>query len=180
MLGYLIHAQEEDRPATDIVGSHLSDLLAAIEDAHGNRRRIGFHLFNGLQYFIFLMFVSQAAIFGIRGSAGFLETPIGFRQIPFGILIAFSLIPLMRYAVARQKTVIMVALPLGFVGLYLAIHRIMRGSIADSTWVQYYLDTEVSFVSTWVEAFLWLTLFVAASGGRWLLRRHALRQFRST
>jgi|TARA_B100000315_G_scaffold95133_1_gene87390 DNA-binding ferritin-like protein (Dps family) len=174
ILGMLVQAEQGGRPPSDVVDSNLSSFVANIESSYGYRGRIGFYLLNGLQYFIFLLCVSQAAIFAMRDSAPFLETPIGVQLIPFGILLAFGLIPLMTIAVARQKVVLMVALPIGFALLYLASKVAMQSFFAEAAWSQFYRYAEVGFIVSWETALLWVVLFAIAVVGKWLLRRLAL------
>ena len=174
ILGLLVQAQQDGRPARDVVGSDLSEFVANIESSYGYRGRFGFYLLHGFQYFIFLQCVSQAAVFGIRGITPFMETLIGVPQIPFSILLSFVLIPMMTFAMSKRKVLLMVLVPIGFALLYLAVNRALRGSFNDASWAQFYLDGEVGFITSWEVLVLWMILFAAASVGKWLLRRFAL------
>ena len=179
ILGLLVQAQKESRPGSDIVGSDLPAFVKNIQASFGYRGRIGFHLLNGIQYFLFMLFVEQVAIYGIRGTDAFTVPLLGVQLILFNILISFILIPMMMFAVSRQKVLRMIVLPIGIVLLYIAATEVMYRFFEDAPWAQFYLDGEVGFITSWGTLVLWMALCAAAGLGKWILRRYAVRKIQA-
>jgi hypothetical protein len=163
-----------------VVGSNVAAFVENIYAAYGYHGRIGYYLLTGFQYFLFLLLVSQTAIFAMRGTVPFMDTLVGVQQIPFGIVISFLLIPLMRFAIARQHVLLTVAFPVGFVLLYFAARDVMHRFFEGTPWAEFYFDGEVGFITSWQTLLLWIVLFIAATTGKWLLRRYALNNVRGS
>jgi DNA-binding ferritin-like protein (Dps family) len=177
VLELLYHAQETARPSTDVVGDDVGAFVDRVQQSHGYRGTLEFHLLSGVQYLGLLLPLLQLVNWVAHpGTDSYLEATMGISMIPFIALLAFVVMPLTQLALVRNRIVPALAFPLGIGLLFVLCSELGRRYAWHLPWVRTFLDGEVVVVGSWGIALLWGAAVAGASAGKWWLRRRALNR----
>jgi len=175
VLELLYHAQETGRPATDIVGDDVGAFVERVQESHGYRGTLGFHLLGGVQCLSWLLPFLQLVNWVAHPEAdSYFDATMGIAMVPFIALVAFVVMPLTQTALARNRIGPLVLFPLGIAVLFILCLEVGHRYGWHLPWVRTFLDGEVAVVGSWGIALLWGAAVAAAAVGKWWLRRRAL------
>jgi len=170
----MLQAQENGRAAGEVVGEDTGVFVRKMIEACGYRGKFAFNLLYGLQTFIGVLIIVQAAIFLMRGDAMFFETTVGVMILPYLAVMSFVLIPLLRVFIAKQKMLPVFLLPALLIALFIAVNEVLHAFGENAAWVKVYLDGEVNVISSWWILIILAAVFIACFLIKIWLRRRSL------
>ena len=175
----LFQAQENKRPVNSVIENNdIESFVKNIKSSYGYRNTILFNLLSGIQYFIFVLSITQLAVFLVRDTEPFFETTLGLSILPEMFLLSFIVLPLLRYFLSHQKILLSVASILGFMVIAFGLNALLKNFGTDFKWVQIYFQDEVSFISSWKMAVFFTLIMVVCWFLKWIIRNKSLKKVR--
>jgi hypothetical protein len=114
----LLQAQGKKRPVNSVIENNIEDFIGRIKLSYGYRNGIVFNILSGIQNFIFVLIIVQAAIYLIRQTDPFFEVTIGLMMLPYMFLLSLLLLTLLKYLISRQKIVWFIIALVSLVSLF--------------------------------------------------------------
>lgn len=177
VLGLLYQAQQDGRPASDVVGTDVEGFVEKVQSSFGYRNRFLYHIMNGIQYSVLYLFFLQFVLFFEEGGrVSFFAGMPDISMVALMCMVSFLVMPLARYYVRRQNIVLVAIIPIGLGTAYIGILELCRAFLYHVAWVRSFLDGDVALIPSWGVLILWVALAVAAQVVKWLQRRFSIKR----
>lgn len=177
ILGLFIDAQNSGRTAEMVTGGNINEFVKKVQDSFGYRNRFLFTLLSGIEYAVMYLFMVQIYEWGRDlGRVGFFESSPGYSMIILLLPVAFIGIPLMRYYIRKQKMVYAIGVVLLIFAIDVAFMEISYANFMHVEWIRRIHEDTFSYVPGWGFLALWLCVFAASFGVKWLIRKKSIEK----
>ena len=173
----LFHAQMEKRSVNEVVGEDINNFIEKIKNSFGYRSSIVFSAINGVLYLIYILALMQTVIFLVRPDPGsFFNIEVSISILPYMAILAFFVLPFMRYNISKQKMGMVFFIPIALVVLYYGAHELFHYLDLNIQWIDNYLNGDFVFITSYVILFIYAAIVVICLFAKWIIRNRSIKK----
>jgi len=177
VLDLLWQAQQDGRPASDVVGEDAGAFMERVQASFGYRNRLAYHILSGVQYGVLYLLILQVMVFFQEaGRVSFFAGRLALSVVALLCAVSFLVMPLIRHFIRRQNITVVVLIPIGLMAAFIGIMELGRAYLDHIPWVGSFIDGKAALIPSWGALLLWIGAAAAAQGIKWLMRRISIKR----